>query len=133
MDAASPSDRKVLESQWKEWSNRFMQLHPIFAADQVSTDRSTRRKNVLKDITVAAADPERPRNEYSDSIVEFTEAFQRYDTQRRLLARDGTGDGRDKLSAHKSRWLQWSEEYVMWKPSTETFWMSILKPQSEFN
>jgi hypothetical protein len=82
---------------------------------------------------VAGADPARPRNEYSDRIVEFTESFQRYDTQRRLLARDGTGDGRDKMSEHKAGWLQWSEQYVMWNPNTEAFWISIIEPQSELN
>jgi hypothetical protein len=133
LDGASPADRKVMEEKFKEWQTRFMMLHPIFAAEHISTDRRTRRASVLKDIIVAGADPERPRNDYSDSIVTFTESFQRYDTQRRLLGRDGTGVGRDKLNAHKQRWLRWSEEYVMWNPNTESFWMSIIEPQSELN
>jgi hypothetical protein len=108
-------------------------LHPIFEASHLSTDKRTRRSQVLRQVIVAGADPARPRNKYSDSIVAFTEAFQRYDTQRRLLGRDQTGDGRDKLNAHKADWLRWSEQYVMWNPNTEAFWMSIIEPQSELN
>jgi hypothetical protein len=130
---ASPSDAKVMKEKFKEWSTRFMIMHPIFEAAHLSTDKRTRRTQVLRQVIVAGADPARPRNEYSDRIVEFTESFQRYDTQRRLLARDGTGDGRDKMSEHKAGWLQWSEQYVMWNPNTEAFWISIIEPQSELN
>jgi hypothetical protein len=130
---ASESDSKVMKEKFKEWSTRFMILHPIFEASHLSTDKRTRRSQVLRQVIVAGADPARPRNKYSDSIVAFTEAFQRYDTHRRLLGRDQTGDGRDKLNAHKAGWLRWSEQYVMWNPNTEAFWMSIIEPQSELN
>jgi hypothetical protein len=132
-DAADDNGRKVLDSQWREFSGRYMKLHPIFAAEHMSTDRRTRRQTVLRDLIVAAADPERPVNKHSDSVIKMVETFQQYDTQRRILSRDRTGDGRDKLESLKTRWRNWGEEYVMWNPNVEGFWMSIIEPQSELN
>lgn len=131
-DAASTAgERRTLDAQWKARAALYLQNHPVFAEELQSTDSRQRRDAVLADLVVAVADPQRPQSEHGDRIAEMVESFQRYETQRQLLSMDRTSAGQEKLKALKTKWKTWATDYVLWHPSVEGFWVSVLEPSSE--
>lgn len=126
---ATGETKKMLEAEWKLWSDIYLNQHPVFADGIRNPETAKKREIVLRDMTRIMYDPSTPQSPALDEIRPLVE---NYNTYRSYM--DQIKDQRGKAAKQEKEYrtdqfYTWAYQYTSDKPNAKMFWNSILRRQ----
>lgn len=125
-------EMKALDAAWSMWANIHKAQHPIFARQLESGDGRVRRSKILAEMRIALADPDGPNPWHADDMRDMIAAFDAYQTNIGALATDRRESTREAVRQYRFQFEALMEGYVQQKPHLENLWLSVLRPESDF-
>jgi hypothetical protein len=135
MEAAKgdPEKRRKIREVWDEWRSIWLAQHPVFAEELQSGRARERRYRVLSQMRIAIKDPNRPRHAHMDAMAELMLAFDEFVQRRAIQAQDRSQASQQRIEQMKAMFEEWATMWVLKHPSTEAFWQSVIRPESNLD
>lgn len=131
--AGDTDEVRRLQAAWTVTAATYKALHPVFAQELEGGDGQERRKTVMAQMRIIINDPGAPN---SPQLPELRRVMNQFDQYRAALLDAGVdtsmrGDARKELI--KQTWSDWMEKMVIQYPSLQSFWQSVLRPESSLD
>lgn len=124
------SAMKNLRNEWDTWSAGWKATHPVFAMGLADSDARQRRQNVISEMRMILNDPNAPRASHFDQMKVLMKSFDGFNIERSRLNLDGSAMGRARVEVLKKRFSDWVDEYTSINPAVNSFWLTVLRPES---
>lgn len=124
------SAMKRLRAEWDNWSAGWKATHPVFAEELTNSDARQRRQNVMDEMRLILNDPAAPKASHFDSMKILMRSFDNFNIERSRLNLDGSALGRARVELLKKRFQDWVFEYTSTNPAVNSFWLTVLRPES---
>lgn len=129
-EAGRDTEAKSLKLSWSDWSAAFKATHPIFAQQLESGAARERRKVTIQQMRVALDDPEFPRAPHFESLKTLQDSFDAYMVARGRLALDRTAGGQARSASLRLAFDTWATNFVALNPAVNSYWLTVLRPES---
>jgi hypothetical protein len=125
-----PAAVKALKQKWEIFAQYWKATHPVFADQLVSSDARERRQNVLDQMRYLLNDPLTPKASHFDSMKTLMDTFDYFNQERSRLNLVRTAAGRSKTELLKKNFEDWVTSFVLANPKVNSFWLTVLRPES---
>lgn len=131
--ANNPQRVAQLKARWDEWSNLYRAAHPMFDEELTSGNAKARRRKILDEMRVAVNDPAAPAGPRLDDLRTIMRLFDGYRSRLALLSEDRSAAGRVKVEQLKTRYTEAMQQLIDTRPTLQSFWLSVLRPESSLD
>lgn len=121
---------KKLRNEWDTWSAGWKATHPIFAEELTNSDARQRRQNILDEMRLLLNDPNAPQASHFPQMKVLMKSFDSFNIERSRLNLDGSALGQARVEVLKKRFSTWVTEYTSLNPAVNSFWLTVLRPES---
>ena len=122
------ADRIRAEMDWK--LSVYRTAHPVFTEELQSDDGRTRRAKVLNEMRNMINDPQHPDTPHFAALAQATKVFDSYKIRLATLQNDASASGRREVDHLKQQYEGFMNQYVLENPAIQTYWSSVLRPES---
>ena len=107
--------------------------HPIFREELESGDARQRRARTIEQMRTIVADPLAPESPMTPMMRTMMGAWSTYRTQLAILSQDRSADGRAEVDFLKQQLMEWMTDFTTTNPATQSFWLTVLRPESSLD
>lgn len=124
--ATSTEQRNALKDSWRQWSDEYMRLHPIFKEILQGREGVERREAILRDMREALVDENAPDTRQGPVITELISSYDEW-----KVTRDASlSDRSDRATAYRERltqsFIEWGEDFAAQDSTSLMFWRRVL-------
>jgi hypothetical protein len=130
VDSGQKMQARALKDAWDAQSAMFRTAHPIFNEMLTSTDARARRKRIVDQMHYLLNDPEAPKAEHFDNLKNLMDSYDSFMLNKSSLALDHSARGRAQTELFKKSFEDWTNNFVMSYPELNTFWLTVLRPET---
>ncbi len=126
-----------INQKWAAYSATYKATHPKFAEMLDSSDARQRRARVISEMRIAINDPESPlyypQVTHGTQLREMISAFDLYLTDKATLSQDKSALGRRAVEQLKGDFETYMDNMATQMPILASFWLGVLRPESELD
>lgn len=129
---ANGNDRaaRVLKDRYNVWAQIYLKTHPVFEEELTSQNARDRRQSTITEMRLLLNDPEVPKAKHFDALKTLMDSFDSYTVELSRLALDRSSVGRARTEVFKKRFDGWVTTFVAANPQVNTFWLTVLRPET---
>ena len=129
-DAGQKGKAAILKNAWDSWSSVFRAAHPVFNERLVSSDARTRRARTIDQMRLLINDPEVPQSPQFKGLRIIINSYNSYMINKGSLGLNKSARGRATSEFLKQQFEQWTSNFLLEYPEINTFWMTVLRPET---
>jgi hypothetical protein len=129
-DAGQKGKAATLKNAWDSWSAVFRAAHPVFNERLVSSDARTRRARTIDQMRLLINDPEVPQSPQFKGLRILMNSYDSYTVNKGSLGLNKSARGRATSEVLKQQFEQWTSNFLLEYPEINTFWMTVLRPET---
>jgi hypothetical protein len=129
-DSGQKSKAATLKNAWDSASAMFRAAHPVFNERLVSSDARTRRARTIDQMRLLINDPEVPQSPQFKGLRILMNSYDSYMVNKGSLGLNKSARGRATSEVLKQQFEQWTSNFLLEYPEINTFWMTVLRPET---
>ncbi len=124
------AELKRVKGLWEMFASYWKATHPVFADELVSSDSRERRQNVIQEMRLLLDDPLAPKASHFAPLGSLMRSFDAFSLERSRLNLNRTALGRTRVELLKKNFEDWVTNFVLENPTVNSFWLTVLRPES---
>lgn len=122
---------QTINHNWSEWSQQFLNTHPIFAQEYQSNDGAYKRQEALREIGKAFQDQRLPKTDQIAALKTLTDQYANYRAQTQAISGFTTGAYSSMRKQMRTNFVTNTKAYVLEHPELEGFYNKVMRPDVE--
>lgn len=123
----------LLTDRWESWAATYKAAHPLFRDQLDSSDGRIQRRRTLDQMRLIVNDPGAPQADHFPALKQLIGYWDRYLIRKSELSEDQTARGREQTERFKSQFETAINSFVGQNPAVRSFWLSVLRPEGNFD
>lgn len=129
-DSGQKVKARALKNSWDAQSEMFRVAHPIFNEKLQSSDARERRARTIDQMRYLISDPEVPQAKHFDSLRILMNSYDTFIVNKGSLGLNKSARGRALSEVFKQQFEVWISNFLLEYPEMNTFWMTVLRPET---
>ena len=129
-DSGQKVKARALKNSWDAQSEMFRVAHPIFNEKLQSSDARGRRARTIDQMRYLLSDPEVPQAKHFEGLRILMNSFDTFMVNRGSLGLNKSARGRAISEVFKQQFEVWTSNFLLEYPEMNTFWMTVIRPET---